>query len=197
MPTPPGFAECSYALTQTGLVRPAYITFGVDPTSTDPATIAGALATAWASAGSLNSIMDNSVTMTAVRVSLGTDGSGDLVYVLSATVTGGGGTIGSLPPNCAVLFHKATARGGRRGRGRMYLPWSIADSSVDDVGVINSTNVTAHTAAASAWQAALSAGGNPLVLLHAPGKTATPPPDPVTSMTADRLIATQRRRIGR
>ena len=198
MPTPPGYASCSYQLNQTGLVRPAFITFGVDPTGTDPATIAGQLATAYTSAGSLNTLIDQSVTMSAVRVSLGTDGTGDLVYVLATTVTGGNalGT-SSLPPNCAVLIHKSTARGGRRGRGRMYLPWTVAEANVDETGVIGATQVTQHNAAVSAWQSALSAGSNPLVLLHSPGKTAQPAPDPVTSMACDRLIATQRRRLGR
>jgi hypothetical protein len=141
--------------------------------------------------------MDSSVVMGAVRVSLGTDGTGDLVYVLTTTVNGGASITNALPPNCAVLIHKSTARGGRRGRGRMYLPWTVLEANVDEVGVLTSTVITSHNAAVSSWQAALSSGGNPLVLLHAPGKTATPAPDPVTSMSCDRLIATQRRRLGR
>lgn len=197
MATPPGFADCSYQLNQTGLTRPAYVTFGCDPTSTDPATVAGSLATAWTSAGSLNSIMDNTVTMTAVRVSLGTDGTADLVYVLATTVVGGQTITSALPPNCAVLIHKATARGGRRGRGRMYLPWTIAEGFVDEAGVVTGSEITKHNAAVSAWQAAMTAGGNPLVLLHSPGRTSIPAPDPITNMSTDRLVATQRRRIGR
>lgn len=197
MPTPPGFATCSYELTLSGLSRPAYVTFGVDPTETDPTTITTQLLSAWSAAGSLNTLMDSNVTMTAVRVSLGTDGSADLVYVNATSVVGGASGQASLPPNCAVLFHKTTSRGGRRGRGRMYLPWSVAELSVDEPGIIVPATVTSHTAAATAWRVALNAGGNPLVLLHSDGKTAKPAPDVVNTMVADRLVATQRRRLGR
>jgi len=48
-----------------------------------------------------------------------------------------------------------------------------------------------------AWRLALSSAAVPLVLLHAPGQTALPPPDPVTGLTVDRIVATQRRRLGR
>lgn len=196
MPTPAGFAACSYEFQQTGLTRKAYVTFGVDPTDTDPVTVAGQVLGAYSAAGSLKTVMDSSVSLTAVRVSLGTDGAADLVYVLGAAVVGGAS--GSYaPPNCAVLFHKTTARGGRRGRGRMFLPWAVLQSSLDETGIITSAYVTTLTNAALAWRTALSSATVPLVLLHGPGKTPVVAPDPVTSITADRMIATQRRRLGR
>lgn len=197
MPTAAGYADCSYQLSLGGFVRPAYVTFGVDPTDTDPAIVASSLLGAWNDAGSLNTIMDSQVTMTQVRVSMGTDaGGGDLVYVLNTSVVGGKSG-SSLPPNCALLFKKTTARGGRRGRGRMYLPWALDETLIDETGAIPTPTVTAATAAALVWRLALNSRGCPLVILHAPGKTATGAPDPVTSMVADRLIATQRRRLGR
>lgn len=197
MPTPAGYADCSYQLTLSGFVRPSYVTFGVDPSDTDPAAVATALLNAWQAAGSLNTIMDSQVTMTQVRVSMGTDaGGGDLVYVLPTSVVGGK-TGSSLPPNCALLLKKTTARGGRRGRGRMYLPWAVDESLVDETGAIPAPTVSAASVAAGVWRIALNSNGCPLVILHASGKTATGAPDPVISMSADRLIATQRRRLGR
>lgn len=196
MPTPPGYADCSYEYRQTGLTRPAYITFGVDPTDTDPALIAGSLQAAWAATGSLKSITDSSVTMSAVRVSLGTDGTGDLVTVLATNQAGGMASL-TVPPNVAVLIHKSTSRGGRRGRGRMYLPWSVQSTQVDEGGQIVGSQVTIITTALGVWKTQLSTLACPLVLLHGPGKTALPAPDPVLSMSTDRLVATQRRRLGR
>lgn len=196
MPTPPGYADCSYEFRQTGLTRPAYVTFGVDPTDTDPQLIAGSLQAAWLATGSMKSIMDSSVTMTAVRVSLGTDGTADLVYVLATNQAGGMASL-TVPPNVAVLIHKSTNRGGRRGRGRMYLPWSVQSTQVDEGGQIVASQVTIITTAITTWRTQLTTLGSPLVLLHGPGKTAMPAPDPVTSASCDRLVATQRRRLGR
>lgn len=197
MPTSPGYADCSYELRQAGLTRPAYVTFGVDPTSTDPAAIATSLFNAYTAAGSLKSLFDNTVTMTAVRVSLGTDGTGDLVYVMSTSDVGGGGPWSTLPPNCAALIHKTTARGGRRGRGRMYLPWVLQESLVDEAGIILASTVTSITNGVNIWVTRLATETTPLVLLHGPGKTGTPAPDVVTSVRCDPLLATQRRRLGR
>lgn len=197
MPTPPGFSNCSYEFTQSGLTRPAYITFGVDSTDTDPSMIATQLYAAWSSAGSMKSIMDSSATLTGIRVSAGTDGAADLVYLLRTSDPGGGSVSQALPPNCAVLVHKTSARGGRRGRGRIYLPWVANESVVDEAGILAPANVTTLQTAMTAWKVALATSGNPMVLLHDPGKTSIPAPDPVTSLLVDRLIATQRRRLGR
>lgn len=197
MPTAVGFAQCNYQLMQTGLTRPAYITFGVDPSGGDAQTVADSVHGAFGASGSLKTLFDNSVTMTGVRVALGTDGTGDLVYVKSTSDAGGGGALTTLPPNCAVLMHKTTGIGGRRGRGRMYLPWTVGEGSVDEAGVITGSIITSHNAACLAWRLALTAAGVPLVLMHAEGKTAKPEPTAVTSMSCDARIATQRRRIGR
>jgi len=196
MPTAVGYASCSYELRQTGLTRPAYVTFGVDPSGGDALAVADAVFGAWSAAGSFRSIMDSTVTLTATRASLGTDGSGDLVGV-NTTTSVGTASGAMVPPNVAVLIHKVTARGGRRGRGRMYIPWCTTAASVDETGVITPAVVSTITAAMLAWRLALSSAAVPLVLLHAPGQTALPPPDPVTGLTVDRIVATQRRRLGR
>lgn len=206
MATAPGYADCAIQITLGGMPRPAYVTFGVDPTDTDPMLVAGAINTAAAAAGSLCSVLDNSATITSVRVSMGTDGSEDVVGWLS-TNSPGTSSKTSLPPNCAVLVHKLTTRGGRRGRGRMFLPWCMTESDVDEAGLINSSVVTGLQTALGAFRANLSAGSNPMVLLHDPSKpsTADPPrpptsmgaPNLVTTLVVDKLISTQRRRLGR
>lgn len=196
MPTPPGFAECSYEFRQVGLTRPAYVTFGIDPSDTDPGVIALSLQACFLAAGSWKTILDSTATLTAIRVSLGTDGSGDLVTVFSTNQVGGMAAL-TTPPNVAMLVHKSTARGGRRGRGRMYLPWVLQSTQVDEGGTINAAAITTATAAMSAWRTALTTALCPLVLLHGIGKTSIPAPDAVTSLSVDRLVGTQRRRLGR
>jgi hypothetical protein len=197
VPTPPGFASVSYQLTQTGLTRNAYLTFGVDPTATDPAAVAVSVQAAYNDPGSLNSVMDSTVSLTATRVSLGTDGSADLVYVLSASIAGGGGSLASPPPNCAVLVKKSTDLGGRRGRGRMYIPWCLLGTNISEAGVIAAGSITTIQNAVNAWRTALTTRAVPLVLLHRPGKSAIQPPSPVTNLAVDNRVATQRRRVGR
>jgi hypothetical protein len=163
---------------------------------TDPNTVATSVHGAIVTAGSLNSVMDSTSTLSRIRVSLGTDGGADLVAD-TAWSDAGGATGSMLPPNCAVLVHKRTARGGRRGRGRFFLPWAIIETAVDEVGIITPANVTTIQTAMNTFRSTLISNSIPMVLLHDPGKTATGPPDPVTSMTVDRLISTQRRRLGR
>jgi hypothetical protein len=200
--TVPGFADVALQLILTGLNRPAYITFGIDPADTDPMTIAGAVNTAASTAGSLMSIMDSNVTLRSVRVSLGTDGSEDVVGVLTATTIGGLSKT-SLPPNCACLVHKLSARGGRRGRGRVFIPWCIDEGVCDEAGIITPAAVTPIQAAMNVFRGALSSGGNPMVLLHEPSQPgvahpSTPgAPNVVTALVVDPLISTQRRRLGR
>jgi len=107
-----------------GLSRPAYLTFGIDPSGGTPQDAATAVMTAVCTAGSLITAFDNALTVTQVRVSMGQDGSEDLVGMVAGTNTGSSAKA-SPPPNVAVLVHKVTARGGRRGRGRMFIPWCV------------------------------------------------------------------------
>jgi hypothetical protein len=79
----------------------------------------------------------------------------------------------------------------------MYLPWCLQTSTVDEAGQIGASTLTALNAAMLAWKIALTAANTPMVLLHGPGRTGIPAPDPVLSLSCDRLIATQRRRLGR
>jgi hypothetical protein len=202
MPTPPGFASCSYELRHSLMSRSAFLTFGVDPTATDPNGIATSLASAFAAPGSLFTTLDSNVQLQQTRVSLGTDGTEDIVgtspQLVACTL---GGT--SPPANCAVLVHKRTARGGRRGRGRMYIPWACSVSSIGESGVVLAADITRIGTAVAAWAAQVTSLVGPLVILHRPSTPGTihpsvpGTPNPVTSFVVDPLVGTQRRRLGR
>jgi hypothetical protein len=203
MPTPPGFASCSYEIRHSTMSRSAYLTFGVDCTDTDPNLVASKARTTFALATGLGSIIDLNASLVSTRASLGTDGGEDLVGVDSTVVPCTKG-LTSYPPNCAALVHKRTARGGRRGRGRMYIPWTVAIGDASEAGVIIAGTVNSITTACTNWLTAMAASGpGPVVLLHRPsGPLVSPPttpgaPNVVTSMSCDSLIATQRRRLGR
>lgn len=202
MPTPPGFADCSLEFTLTGSTRPAYITFGVDPQDTDPSVVADSVFTATTGAGSLMSAMDSSVTLTAVRVSLGTDGAEDLIYERPTSTPGA--ISGNAPPaNVAVLVHKTTTRGGRRGRGRMFIPWCVTTAAIEESGLLVAGSQAALQTKMETWRIALSTNLVTMVLLHGPSlpgvahPTTPGAPNPVTALRVDKLISGQRRRLGR
>jgi len=45
----------------------------------------------------------------------------------------------TVPSNTAVLVQKRTLLGGRRGRGRVYLPWFLPETQVDEIGGISTS----------------------------------------------------------
>jgi hypothetical protein len=196
MPTPPGFADCSLKFVLDGFIRPAFITFGVDPSATNPDTVATSVYNAATGAGSIATQLDSTVMITDAIARLGTDGGEDLVGQHTGT-TRGGRTGGAPPPNVAVLVHKRTARGGRRGRGRLYLPWWCSDNDTNEDGTLLTSFTTPMLAALNVWLAAMVSASIPMVLLHGPGRTIEGPPDVVTSLSVSNVVGTQRRRLGR
>jgi hypothetical protein len=197
MPTAPGYADISIPLLNAALTRTAYVTFGVDSTGTDPSTIADQALTAFTAAGSLGAQIDTNVTIGPAICHLGTDGTADLVGIGSTTAAGGKAG-SSTPANVCALFRKTTAVGGRRGRGRMFLPWCLVVADVDEAGKIQVVGTrNALNAAAVVFLAQLVISPGQMVVLHGPGKTPVIAPSPVSLMKVDLVIGTQRRRLGR
>lgn len=101
----------------------------------------------------------------------------------------------ALPPNCTQLWHKVTTQGGRRGRGRAFVPiYSPAEGGVDATGVIEGTTVTNLQAKYDVFLAAAAAAGMLPVLFH---QTAPFTPSPIVAFQLQSMIATQRRRLRR
>lgn len=198
----PGFADCSARISLTGMPRPAFVTFGCDPTATDPNQVAIDVYGAMISSGAFLASLDSNATLGPVEVRLGVDG-GEPLSGSSVGTSAGLRIADSVSPNVAVLVHKRTARGGRRGRGRMYIPWYAGDSDVNEDGTLISSRLTTIQNAMITWRSAMITALVPLAVLHntsAPGTehpTAPGAPDLVTSLVCDPLIATQRRRLGR
>jgi hypothetical protein len=196
MPTAPGYADITVRLRHAMLSRSCALTFGVQPSETDPMDVAASVLAAITGASSLEGLMDNDVTIVGVRASLGTDGSEDIVGEISTTLLCDG-VFAAPPANCAVLIHKRSARGGRRGRGRLFVPWALSEGDVDEVGKITPARVTAMQTIANNLLSNLSTQLVPMVILHNAGITTPGAPNTVTSLVVDPLISTQRRRLGR
>jgi len=193
---PPGFAEVTMPILNGALTRAAAVVFGVTVPSGGelPDDLAANVQAAFST--HLGPRFDSGCTIGPATVVVGQDGGENIAG--SATSTQSGGlAISSPSPNVAVLLKKRSGRGGRRGRGRMYMPWFVAEGDVDEGGRITPSQVTNITAAATAFRNALSAADRSMVILHSAGATAPGSPDVVTSLVCDPFVATQRRRLVR
>lgn len=191
---PPGFAEIIVPIKHVSLQRAAALVFGVELTTSgpDPIDVADDFALAW----NLNAAgrLDSNVNWGPVEARVGQDGGVALAGV--GSLTGSGSRSGDSPsPNVAVLIHLRTARGGRRGRGRKYVPWYVGETEVDETGTITPAVVTSCTTAFSNLRTALTSNGLDLCILHSSGLTPPGDPDLVTSVACDPRVATQRRRL--
>lgn len=126
------------------------------------------------------------------------------------TVTIPGGTLGTIvggitsigmaagddrtPPAVAAVMRKGTARAGRAGRGRMFLPWILDEDNVGEDGSITSGQQTTLNDAADEFRGNLAAAGLALVLLHNEGASGGTEPTLVTSLICETQVGTQRRR---
>lgn len=119
------------------------------------------------------------------------DDPGMLVGEFNDPIVSTSGDTNALPSNCAFLVHKSTASSGRQNKGRMYLPPFLGvESEVSRTGLIIA-NYSAYNARVEDFFAGLvSQDLNPR-LFHS-----TPiPATPITALTLDTQIATQRRRM--
>jgi len=199
---PVGFAQVTLPFKHDGVNREAVITFGVD-TSAEGGDFVGmceAIVSKWSA--SLGALVDSNVTVGPARATVGQDGGPPIQVVGSVTSVGGRG-LDSETPNTALLVQKRTALGGRRGRGRFYIPWIVGQNDVNEAGNIENAAMASFQPAADDFLELLADDTDPIipspmVILHdSSGAGVEPSPTPVTSLTCDRLVGSQRRRLGR
>lgn len=192
---PEGFGEIVVTYSQTGTTRPAQWTIGVEPPPAQPpAEYLNDVITSWSAAGRVlaSNSFDARATAISARLTVQTS-TGPVIYEQALGVTGTR-TGEAQPPNVAVLIRRNTARGGRRGRGRLYLPSAyLSEVDVQEGGVIASARRTElQTIATNIAVGAVGAGLGVPVLLHNDGVV---PPDEIESMVVQNLVATMRRRL--
>lgn len=119
--------------------------------------------------------------------------AGDPVVAEHIEPLSGSVALQSLTVNTCVLVKKNTAAGGRKNRGRMFVPpFNLAESDVDAAGNISSVFVGIQQ---GMWVDTLSAMA---VDNYFPWLLHTDPadsPTAITSLTVQGLAATQRRRM--
>lgn len=186
---PENYAQITFTFDGNGLRYPAASTLGVGlvgpPTPTEVAIDAGDLFE--------THILPNlnaSVNLDAVRVKFGPNDDGP-AGEFSYGVAGGSAGSGAAP-NLAYLVQKRTNLGGRRGRGRMYLP-GVSEGDVGSDGVIDSSALSALQADLDAFFTAMNAADLSPVLLH----NDVGSPTVIQSLNLATVAATQRRRMRR
>lgn len=196
---PTGYGLWTFELQHAGLQHTAFVTLGfkvLTPpyTQTHTANALSAFATA------MNPLHDNEVAYSRVVALIGNDGP-LLRFESTGVATGSRTTLNILPPNVSYLIRKTTGFSGRRYRGRMFVPFVASGASaVSQAGQLASAELTILQARAGALLTNLVAAGpnaSELSLLHAVGQSSVPSPTPITTLSADDFVATQRRRLAR
>lgn len=198
---PPGYAQCSVEITNSGDPQPWYVTHGIDVSDVGGDFIAAGKNVLQAFDVAWSTWLRPSSRITGVYLTIGSDGGNYTLYVTPPTAMVGSSTAEKLPQNCAYLVQKVTTRPGRAGKGRCFLPGIAPEQSVDDVGVLTSGAILSAQDACDLWLVTLAnatgAVKTPMVLLHNAGIPGGSTPTPVTALRIDSRIATQRRRLRR
>lgn len=215
---PPGDALGAYHFRQVNDPEEMLVTFGVRPTvGPFDAQHLLRLESAWRTAILPNMSVDLSLVRTTVSVAQ--DGGDPILFERAPATAAPGTAAGTVfPPNVAIIIRKLTALGGRRGRGRFFLP-GMLESFADNAGFVSSSSQsslnTAFATYLTALGAAAGAGEKPVIplLLHNNSSTTTrstgggtttititegaagPVPTVITGYQCDPKVGTQRRRL--
>ncbi len=200
-PIPAGYAVAALKWRCLGDPDDMISTIGLDVVSAStptPSEVANLVSTAWLSAWPA-SILSNLYTFLGTDVTFGPQpGEGPSGQDVRAVV----GTITTPPPasNTALLIKKLTALGGRRNRGRMYLPaGNTEEQAIDHNGMIQTAAVPVYQTRMDSFYSALVASAPTLqpVILHGPTVAGVAPAEPtvMTGFSAQPQVATHRRRM--
>lgn len=190
MTIPAGFGQMSVVHIGGGIVGEAIWTLGFDNNAGDsPQEIADNMKVNFA-ALDYGDLLSSQVTCSAIRVKLGPDETGPSAEATNIIV----GTVGGepAPANCATLVHKTTLLGGRKGRGRMYLP-GMATNALGDDSEIDGAHQTLVEAFVLGLSSVMVLASLPAHLLHSDSTS----PTAIEALVVDPKLATQRRRMRR
>lgn len=193
MELPEGYANCRYIFSCTGVLEPMSFAIGIDLTI---GLTVQEQAEACFAAFTTTVIVDPDF-MTIGWTFLGTSVTktvgGEPVVAEEMISMPGTGAGDALVVNSSVLVRKVTASGGRKHRGRCFLPpYGTHNGQVDAAGNLDTGHRNNLNADWAGFYDALVAGGVSPVLLHSdPLDT----PTPITSFVVQGVLATQRRRM--
>ncbi len=199
---PPGFIDVAVKISRTGDPDLYITTFGAR-IITPPFTQANATALWGLVRQSFDGITGTGEVLRGITVRVGQDGDPLVMEAPGNTAGLSSGT--RTPPNTAVIVSKLSSLGGRRNRGRMFWP-SISEGTVDDLGLITATTLSAYQLEFDNFLIGLQGGGgftqntDQMVILHSTdplNPAPTPAPTVVTGLRVEQLVGTQRRRLRR
>lgn len=186
---PAGFCQATLNFGGNGLAFPAACVLGLDQGGgATPEDVAENVYTTFSS--TILPQLTNDIVLESVLVKFGPNDTGP-----SAEFTGtddGGISSPGAPSNVAYLIRKNTSLGGRKGRGRMYVP-GVSEATVGSDGALEPANMALIQTAVTNFGAALVLDGMAPVLLHGDATT----PTPITTLVVQPVAATQRRRLRR
>jgi hypothetical protein len=192
---PEGFGEAVFKFRMANDPEDMLVTWGIKAALPGPVDQGDAECLADAMIGTLLQGMSSAVTFTGLDLRMGPDGLGQ-VFVVSRNSPGLEPGL-PLVNNTTFLMRKSTGFGGRRNRGRSYLPGPI-EASVAGNGAIDAAYRNAMQIRADAFigQTVLCPNVALNVLFHTttelePGL----PPTTITGVTIADKVATQRRRL--
>lgn len=190
---PAGFAQINLRFTGSAAPNGAEVTFGLDTgdvLAQDPTVIANAVADEWSPTVMVQ--LTNQLIFSEVYCKFGPNDTGESGSAFRNVAGSGQGA--STPPNVAILVRKNTGGGGRRGRGRMYIP-GMDEAHVGPGGVLTAAGLNAVQVAMNAFFTGLTGDGLIPHVLHSPGISPVPAPTPILSFEVQSLVATQRDRL--
>lgn len=200
---PPGYILAAWEMRYPGDPDPWYCTCGFRTPDgiVDGTALANALFSKWAE--TIKQTQSTLMAFIGVTLKIGSDGAPSMAYSTSPAEQGGTAQ-NMLPQNCALLVDKLSEGGGRRSRGRFYVPACLVEGAVDNIGSINTELLATLTGAWTSFYAALGdIVESPVwpVVLHSPSTpavlvpTPTGVPTPITSFRVQQVISTQRKRL--
>lgn len=204
---PVGYGQWTLPLRLSGDSEEMVVTCGfLDDDTSDPNAIANTITNAlFATSSFAASTWSTIYTLGPGRVTVNRT-LGTFEGVATVTRVGTNAAFSPTHQNTAVLCRKITSRGGRRGRGRMYLPVGLtAEGNITPQGgLLESVRATLQ-ADLETWKTALIAASFPLQLLHGDkvdpetGEIIelAPPPNIINTWQVDPVVATQRTRMRR
>lgn len=190
---PPGFAQVIYRSGLAGDPEECLWTLGIATSGFGGGQdIADSLRADFLAAWPAASILTG-WSFIGTRVYVGQDGGPPTVWESAGDAVAGTNAGPGLPPNCAFLVQKRSGLGGRRNRGRMFLPagFGVGEDSVPITGVM----AEAQRAALQTRCNAAFLGAEDRVIFHdedTPGGTV---PTVITTLIMQARLATVRRRL--
>lgn len=190
---PEGYGQLAISFACAGKPNDFVSTIGIGPlVDPDPEAILASLVTVLTSTDRMFNYLEilSDYRVNGMQLTVMTD-TGPISATEGAFLQGTlGGT--APPPNCCYMVRKITARGGRQGRGRMFIPpiWTT-ETNVDAAGVMTAVARNAIQEVIDDTMTAWLATTFPPVLLHSDADT----PDAITSLQLQQTLATQRRRL--